>query len=112
MSKVTIQEWNAPAIQTRIRGAEETSVRKTLDQAAAAARGSRRTKSRSGKLRIQVFDVRRTADGVTGDFGYTEGYGMFHEIGFRGRAGDHTLRRAGDREFTRLAETLSAAAGL
>ena len=35
-------------------------------------------------------------------------HGLFLEIGFRGRPGDHTIRRAADREFPKLAERLRA----
>lgn len=105
-------EWFGPDLLRRIKGAEESAIHKTLDRAASAASAGRRTKRRTGKLQIQKFDVRRSGNGVVGDFGYTQGYGFFHEVGFRGRAGDHTLRRAGDREFTKLATDLRSEAGI
>lgn len=113
MSRVSLQ-WFGAEVRKRIRAAEGKAVGQTLDAAAARARGSHRWKNRSGKLQdsIRSFGVNTEGQRVVGEFGYGRGYGLFQEIGFRGRAGDHTLRRAGDRQFTDLADRLRREASL
>lgn len=104
MSTVRV-EWHGPAMQKRIRAITEDALRETIDKAASAARSQHGWKSRSGKLQagIDYVGLESSKDGLVGSFGYSEPYGLFQEIGFRGHPGDHTLRRAGDREFTSLA---------
>lgn len=109
MSRVRV-EWHGDAMHKRIRGISESALRETIDKAASSARSNHGWKSRTGKLQagIDYVGLESSKDGLVGSFGYSESYGLFQEIGFRGRPGDHTLRRAGDREFTSLADRMKA----
>ena len=132
-----IGDWRAAQLLAVVAKAERAAIIQTLDAAVADAKASHSWQSRTGAalLSIRREEPKPTAigRGVLGAFGFepiplpgnthrarsrTSGrlrrpkrwdmHGLFLEIGFRGRPGDHTIRRAADREFPKLAERLRA----
>lgn len=102
--------WFGADVKKHVRAISEDAVRETAEKGAATARHSHQWHNRSGKLAssIDTFGVEKSGSTITGSFGYSEPYGLFLEIGSRGRAGSHDLRRAGDREAGSMAERIRA----
>jgi hypothetical protein len=134
---VSIRDWRAQELLSKAADAERAAVVETLDAAVAAAKADHGWRSRTGAAlaSIRREDPKPAARGrgVLGAFGFEpialvanthrarsrktgrlraprrwDMHGLFLEIGFRGRPGDHTIRRAADREFPHLAERLRA----
>ena len=132
-----ITDWRATQLLAIAAQAERAAVIETLDAAVADAKASHGWQSRTGAalLSIRREDPKPAAAGrgVLGAFGFEpiplagnthrarsrktgrlrrpktwDMHGLFLEIGFRGRPGDHTIRRAADREFPKLAERIRA----
>ncbi|MDE3095599.1 MAG: hypothetical protein KGK07_06320 [Chloroflexota bacterium] len=132
-----IRDWRAAQLLAFAAAAERAAVIETLDAAVADAKASHGWQSRTGAalLSIRREDPRPSAAGrgVLGAFGFEpiplvgnthrersrktgrlrqprtwDMHGLFLEIGFRGRPGDHTIRRAADREFPTLPERIRA----
>ena len=132
-----IRNWRAKELLSKAAQAERAAVIETLDAAVADAKASHGWQSRTGAALVSIRrEDPRPADqgrGVLGAFGFEpiplagnthrarsrksgrlrrpkrwDMHGLFLEIGFRGRPGDHTIRRAADREFPKLAERMRA----
>ena len=134
---VVITNWRARELLAKAAVAERAAVIETLDAAVADAKASHGWQSRTGaallSIRREEPKPAAAGRGVLGAFGFEpiplagnthrarsrktgrlrrprtwDMHGLFLEIGFRGRPGDHTIRRAADREFPHLAERLRA----
>ena len=126
--------WKGDAVRTAVAAAERTGLTETLDAAVTDARATHGWKSRTGAAlaSIRREDVKaKSARGFVGAFGFEpiglvgnlhrarsrqtgrlrkaskwDMHGLFLEIGSHGRPGDHTIRRAADREFPHLWERI------
>ncbi len=107
-------DWRGPEIEKRVHQAEEAALRETLEIAASRVRSSHSWRNRTGALEasIKTYGVNRTMDRTVGTFGYDQPYGLFLEIGMRGRPGSNDVRGAGDREFKHLPDRIRKAAAL
>jgi hypothetical protein len=89
--------WKGDAIVARIERAAEAATIETVDEAISVAAPN--TPVLTGATRNSL---RREGDGLSQRWGYHTSYGIFVEIGSRGRAGAHALRRAADRAYGHL----------
>ena len=132
-----ITNWRAQQLLAIAAKAERAAVVETLDAAVADAKADHGWQSRTGaallSIRREEPKPAAAGRGVLGAFGFEpiplagnthrarsrksgrlrrpkrwDMHGLFLEIGFRGRPGDHTIRRAADREFPKLAERMRA----
>lgn len=101
--------------QTRT-GAAEQSIQRVLSDGTAGQKvgGIRLDRGARGAFGFVPIDVigpvkprRSQKTGRLRKAKHWDMHGFFLEVGFRGRAGDHTIRRAGDREFPQLAERIA-----
>jgi hypothetical protein len=90
--------WKGDAVVAKIERAAARATVETVDDAIADARSD--TPVDTGRARDSL---RRENDGLAVRWGYHVRYGIFIEIGERGRAGVHALRRAADRHYGQLA---------
>lgn len=104
-------DWHGGPLSERILDA---AVDAAGDTAAAAARRARAShpgwKSHTGGTEASIQAERATRDRRSArvKFGSSMRHFIFLEIGSRGRAGDHTLRRAGDVEGGHFAQRIAA----
>lgn len=101
-------DWRGDEIARAMHQAEEAAVEATLDEAVELARQD--APVRSGALRdgIQRLGaVEGDEAGAAGAWGGSAPYTFFVEIGTRGRAGVHMLRRAADRAYPRLSARIA-----
>ena len=105
-------EWYGDDFRRRVDQAQRAAVAETVAAAAERARSSHPGwKNVTGATEASITalgEVERDRRGVVGRFGSRLAHFLFLEIGFRGRAGDHTLRRALDVEGGHLAERIGA----
>ena len=114
--------WNGDKIMDRVYRAQEKGVNDTMERCAsqASAATPRRTGLAAGSIGI-VMPAKREKDSTRGLWGgpalpsspaYTESSRvrlLFLEVGYRGKAGLHMLRRAADREYPQLRSRIAAA---
>ena len=90
--------WNGDAVARRVETAAAQATEETVDEAVTEARGD--TPVLTGAARNSL---RRENDGLAVRWGYHVRYGIFIEIGSRGKAGIHALHRAADHQYGTLA---------
>lgn len=103
--------WHGDRVAERVHDAEAEGLAETGERIVDRARSDHPGwKSRTGEAERSIIheDVRRDANGSRMRVGSRLGRFIFLEIGSRGRAGDHTLRRAKDVEAGHLAERIKA----
>lgn len=91
-------QWRGELVVARIERAAVAATRDTVEAAAAGTRAD--TPVLTGRARDSV---RRENDGLAITWGYHVPYGIFIEIGARGKAGVHAMRRNADRAYAGLA---------
>lgn len=94
-------EWHGDRIRDRISNAADGAVEETVNEAVgeAAIHTPVETGRARDSLAVEMENGRAT-------WGYHVRYGIWIEIGARGRAGVHALRRAADRTYGRLPERI------
>lgn len=106
--------WNGDAIS---RAFAEIAVPRAMDDTTAAAAIASKSSHPGWKNRTGVAEgsirgdpARKVSSGRwLARFGsFDVAYFIWLEIGARGRAGDHTIRRGADKEFPKLAERIHA----
>lgn len=98
--------WKGDDVVRRIERAAADATVETVDAAIEDARPE--TPVLTGATRDSLF---REGDGLAVRWGYGTRWGIWVEIGERGRAGAHALRRAADRQYERLAERIRRGLG-
>lgn len=93
--------WKGDAVVARVERAAAGAMAETIDEAIADARPD--TPVDSGRTRDSL---RREGEGLSLRWGYHTRWGIWVEIGSRGRAGVHALRRAADHQYGRLTERI------
>lgn len=104
-------DWRGGAVADKVAAASFTAVEETAKAAAARASSSHpgwKSESGATEASIQAQPAERVGRSARAWFGSSLPHFLFLEIGFRGRAGDHTLRRARDVEGGHLAERIAA----
>jgi hypothetical protein len=95
MSKLL--EWRGDLIADLVERAAAEATRETVDDAVEGARAD--TPVETGRARDSI---RRENEGLSISWGYHIRYGIWIEIGARGRAGVHAMRRNADRAYAGL----------
>ena len=90
-------QWRGDIVAARVEHAAAEATRETVDDAVEGTRAD--TPVDTGRARDSV---RRENDGLAITWGYHVRYGIFIEIGSRGRAGAHAMRRNADRAYAGL----------
>lgn len=93
--------WKGDEIANRWELAAAEGMAETVDEAIADARVD--TPVLTGAARDSLT---REGDGLAIRWGYHVRYGIWIEIGERGRAGVHALRRAADHQYGSLVERI------
>lgn len=104
-------DWRGNQLKEQVAAAAVDAVGDTASAAASRARASHPGwKSQTGATEASIKAERTTRDGhvARATFGSSLPHFLFIEIGSRGRAGDHTLRRAGDVEGGHLAQRIAS----
>lgn len=90
--------WKGDAVVARVERDAAAAMVETVDEAVIDARAE--TPVLTGAARDSLT---REDDGLTIHWGYHVAHGLWLEIGARGKAGLHAMRRAADRHYPRLA---------
>jgi hypothetical protein len=101
--------WHGDNVKKAVDHAVTAAMDETLDKAADQARSSHPGWSDdTGAASRGIHGEHAKAHGkeTVGELVGDEPYTIFLEIGANGHPGDHTLRRAGDREFPHLTERI------
>lgn len=102
--------WKGDALKAQIDKATESAMNETLDDAVAQAKSNHPGwKNETGNAEAGIHAEKATRNGAERYEGQLVGetpYDIFLEIGANGRAGDHTLRRAGDIHFPKVGEKI------
>jgi hypothetical protein len=107
-------DWKGDDVLAKVHDAERAGLEETGEKMVERARSSHpswRSQTGDAENSITTDPVERTESGARLRFGSTLGRFIFLEIGSRGHAGDHTLRRASDVEGGHLAERIAAKVG-
>lgn len=99
-------EWYGDQLKARMHVARTLAAGDVADNAIGEA--GPMTPVDTGRARNSLAVERR---GTAAIWGYHVGYGIWIEIGARGRAGVHALRRAADRTYGRLSGRIAARFG-
>jgi hypothetical protein len=102
--------WKGDALKAQIDKATESAVNETLDDAVAQAKSNHpgwKNETGNAEAGIRAEKAKKHGDGhYEGQLVGETPYDIFLEIGARGHAGDHTLRRAADVHFPKLGEKI------
>jgi hypothetical protein len=90
--------WKGDAIVAAVERDAAAATVETVDDAVLEARGH--TPVETGLARDSLT---RENDGLAVRWGYHVSYGIWIEVGARGKAGIHALRRAADHQYAKLA---------
>lgn len=90
--------WHGEEVYARVVEAAKVATEETVDEAIVDTQAN--TPVLTGAARASV---RREGGGLSITWGYHVAYGLFIEVGERGRAGVHAMRRAADKNYARLA---------
>lgn len=102
--------WKGDAVKRRLHEAEIGALKETAEAAAKRARSSHpgwRSQSGETERSIRSYGARRDAVGAIATFGSNLRHFLYLEIGYRGRPGDRTLRRASDVEGPHVRERIA-----
>lgn len=104
--------WIGDEVKRKVHGAERSGLQQTAEAAVRRARSSHpgwKTVTGKAEASIRVLGIEGQGSQLRARFGSTLPYFIFLEVGFRGRSGDSTLRRAADVEGGHLRERIAKA---
>jgi hypothetical protein len=97
-------KWHGDAVVGRVEAKAARAMAETVD--AAIEEAGRDTPVDTGATRDSL---RREGDGLRLRWGYHTAWGIWLEIGSRGKAGVHALRRAADHQYGQLVDRIRRA---
>jgi len=103
--------WKGDALKRQLHDAEVGALTDTAAAAAERARSSHpgwRNETGATEASIEASAARRESSGAVATFGSKLRHFLYLEIGYRGRPGDHTLRRAADVEGGHIGQRIAA----
>ena len=92
-------DWRGAVVAQRVRDAEVRAVNAALAEGVDRARSNHpgwKTVTGATERAFTTEKARRDGTRTVGELGNSAPHFIFLEIGARGHAGDHTIRRAGD----------------